>query len=54
VLFRVFDIWKPFPINYVDRTVKGGLGVMLDDVLAAVYALAVMRILEQIINRGLS
>ncbi len=38
VLFRVFDIWKPWPIRWIDQFVKGGLGVMLDDLLAAVYA----------------
>jgi phosphatidylglycerophosphatase A len=38
VLFRVFDIWKPFPIRELERRVKGGLGVMLDDVVAAAYA----------------
>lgn len=37
-LFRLFDIWKPFPIGWLDARVKGGLGVMLDDVLAAAYA----------------
>jgi phosphatidylglycerophosphatase A len=37
-LFRLFDIWKPFPIRYFDRTVKGGFGVMFDDLLAAGYA----------------
>jgi phosphatidylglycerophosphatase A len=41
-LFRLFDIWKPFPIGWLDAHVDGGLGVMLDDVLAAGYALAVM------------
>lgn len=41
-LFRVFDIWKPWPIGYFDRTVKGGFGVMLDDVLAALYAIVVI------------
>lgn len=39
-LFRLFDIWKPFPIGWLDARVKGGLGVMLDDVLAAVYSIA--------------
>jgi phosphatidylglycerophosphatase A len=39
-LFRLFDIWKPFPIRQVERRVKGGLGVMIDDVLAAIYACA--------------
>jgi len=38
LLFRLFDIWKPFPIRALERRVKGGLGVMIDDVLAAVYA----------------
>lgn len=39
VLFRLFDIWKPFPIRWIDRQVPGGLGVMLDDMLAAAYAI---------------
>ena len=38
VLFRVFDIWKPWPIRDVDHSLKGGLGIMLDDLIAAVYA----------------
>lgn len=42
LLFRLFDIWKPFPIRYFDRTVKGGFGVMLDDLLAAGYAIVVL------------
>jgi len=37
-LFRLFDIWKPFPIRELERRVKGGLGVMIDDVFAAFYA----------------
>jgi phosphatidylglycerophosphatase A len=36
-LFRFFDILKPFPISYYDKTIKGGFGIMFDDVLAAVY-----------------
>lgn len=43
VLFRLFDIWKPFPINWVDARAKGGLGVMLDDVLAAAMAIFVLQ-----------
>ncbi len=39
VLFRLFDIWKPFPIRQLDARVKGGFGVMLDDAAAAIYAL---------------
>lgn len=37
-LFRLFDIWKPFPIRQVERRVRGGFGVMLDDLFAAAYA----------------
>ena len=39
LLFRLFDILKPPPIRYIDRRVKGGLGVMLDDLVAALFAL---------------
>jgi phosphatidylglycerophosphatase A len=38
VLFRFFDILKPFPAGYVDRNLPGGWGVMLDDIVAGVYA----------------
>jgi phosphatidylglycerophosphatase A len=38
LLFRVFDIVKPWPVSLADKKVKGGFGVMLDDLLAAVYA----------------
>jgi len=38
LLFRFFDIVKPWPANLIDRRVKGGLGVMLDDIAAAIYA----------------
>ena len=43
VLFRVFDIAKPWPVSWADKHVDGGLGIMLDDVLAGVGALAVMQ-----------
>ena len=45
LLFRLFDIWKPQPIRFVDKHVHGGLGIMLDDVIAAVPAWAIMQIL---------
>ncbi len=38
-LFRLFDIWKPWPIGLIDRQLKGGLGIMFDDVLAGMFAL---------------
>lgn len=37
-LFRLFDIWKPFPISWINRHVEGGLGIMLDDIVAALFA----------------
>jgi phosphatidylglycerophosphatase A len=37
-LFRLFDVWKPWPIAWFDRRVKGGFGVMLDDVIAGLFA----------------
>lgn len=39
-LFRLFDIWKPFPISYFDAKLKNGFGVMFDDLLAAIYSMA--------------
>lgn len=38
VLFRLFDIWKPWPIGWLDLKVGGGLGIMLDDLVAALFA----------------
>ncbi len=42
VLFRVFDIWKPWPISWADRELKGGLGIMLDDLLAGGIAAVIL------------
>jgi phosphatidylglycerophosphatase A len=41
-LFRLFDIWKPWPIRIFDRSVHGGLGIMLDDAIAGLYAAALL------------
>lgn len=38
VFFRLFDIWKPWPIRYFDKQVHGGLGIMIDDLIAGVFA----------------
>ncbi|MDD1621352.1 MAG: phosphatidylglycerophosphatase A [Methylococcaceae bacterium] len=43
-LFRLFDIFKPWPISWLDRHVKGGFGIMIDDVVAGILAAVVMRI----------
>ncbi|MBC7905420.1 MAG: phosphatidylglycerophosphatase A [Rhodospirillaceae bacterium] len=42
LIFRVLDIWKPWPASWADRHVEGGLGVMLDDMLAAAYGALLM------------
>lgn len=41
-LFRLFDVWKPWPIGWLDRRLKGGLGVMVDDLVAGAFAAAVL------------
>jgi phosphatidylglycerophosphatase A len=46
-LFRLFDIWKPWPVSWADRHVKGGLGIMLDDVLAGLMGLVVLTLLQR-------
>lgn len=43
-LFRVFDILKPFPIQWVDKKVPGGLGIMLDDIIAGLFANGLIRL----------
>ena len=49
IFFRVFDIWKPLPIGWFDRRLKGGLGIMLDDFIAAVFAWVALQIVIRII-----
>ena len=45
ILFRLFDIWKPFPINYIDINTEGALGIMLDDMLAGIYTIITLIII---------
>lgn len=45
VLFRIFDICKPWPISVADKRLKGGLGIMLDDVIAGLFALIIIQII---------
>jgi phosphatidylglycerophosphatase A len=42
-VFRVFDVLKPFPAGLIDRSVPGGVGVVLDDVVSGLYANLVPR-----------
>ena len=48
-LFRFFDILKPFPIRRVEKRLKGGFGVVLDDVVAGVYANIILRLISLLI-----
>lgn len=49
LLFRLFDILKPWPISWLDRHVSGGFGIMLDDLLAGVYAWVVLLLLGMVV-----
>ncbi|WP_407275032.1 phosphatidylglycerophosphatase A [Halothiobacillus sp. DCM-1] len=49
VCFRLFDVLKPWPIRWVDQRVQGGLGIMLDDILAGLFALGLMALLLRFI-----
>ncbi len=50
VLFRLFDIWKPWPISWADRKVKGGLGIMLDDLLAGLVAAGILAVVARLVE----
>jgi phosphatidylglycerophosphatase A len=50
VIFRFFDIVKPFPISYIDRKVRGGVGVVADDIVAGVFTNIILQILFYKIN----
>ena len=45
VLFRIFDILKPWPISWLDKRVQGGFGIMIDDVLAGVFSLLCLHLI---------
>ena len=49
LLFRLFDIWKPWPIRPIDRRVGGGFGIMLDDILAGMFAALCMQLLNRLV-----
>ena len=42
ILFRLFDVWKPYPISYVDNNINSALGIILDDVLAGIFTYAIV------------
>ena len=45
-IFRIFDILKPWPASYIDNKIKGGMGVMLDDVIAGIYTIFTIYIIQ--------
>ena len=45
LLFRLFDITKPYPVSYVDKNVKGAIGIMLDDIFAGIYTIITLAII---------
>lgn len=50
ILFRVFDILKPFPVGLIDKKVRGGRGIVLDDVVAGIYANVGLRLILILVN----
>jgi len=54
ILFRIFDIAKPFPVSWCDRRIHGGIGIMMDDVVAGGYALAALQLSWLLIGRLVS
>jgi len=50
ILFRIFDILKPWPINYLDKKISGGIGIVSDDLMAGIYALLSLELLVRVVN----
>ncbi len=50
ILFRTFDILKPFPVNYLEK-ISGGWGIMLDDIMAAIYAMICCYIIFHFVDK---
>lgn len=45
ILFRLFDILKPWPISFIDKKMTGGMGIMFDDILAGLFSLIIMHLI---------
>ncbi len=50
ILFRIFDIAKPFPVSWFDQHIHGGIGIMMDDVIAGLYALISLQVIWFIVG----
>jgi len=51
LLFRFFDVLKPFPVSWLDTNLHGGIGIMMDDVMAGIYALICLQLIWLVIGR---
>ena len=51
VLFRIFDVLKPFPVSWLDTHLHGGIGIMMDDVMAGIYALVSLQLIWLVVGR---
>jgi len=51
VLFRIFDVLKPFPVSWFDTNLHGGIGIMMDDVMAGIYALICLQLIWLVIGK---
>jgi phosphatidylglycerophosphatase A len=51
LVYRIFDIWKPFPIHYIESHLGLGSGIMTDDVIAGIYTLTVLHLARLLIGR---
>ena len=51
VLFRIFDVLKPFPVSWFDTHLHGGIGIMMDDVMAGIYALICLQLIWLLIGK---
>ena len=49
ILFRFFDIYKPFPINLIDKKIKNSFGVIFDDILAGIYSVICLMVINEVI-----
>lgn len=51
ILFRIFDVLKPFPVSWLDTHLHGGIGIMMDDVMAGVYAFITLQLIWLVIGK---
>lgn len=51
ILFRIFDVLKPFPVSWLDTHLHGGIGIMMDDVMAGVYAFIALQLIWLVVGK---